>query len=115
MKRFEVGMMAVDHGDVVLFTDFENDGEMWTGDGPRECRVPVAFQDSFSDDPIVTVSISMFDASSGSNTRFDIQAEAVTPAGFDIVFRTWGDSKVARARARWQAIGSVETEEVWDI
>lgn len=115
MKTFEIGMVGVDQGEVTLFSDFENDGTMWSGEGARDARVAVAFSQPFGEIPVVTVAMSMFDASSGSNIRFDIQAEGVTPQGFDIVFRTWGDSKVARARASWQAIGPVTTEEVWDI
>lgn len=115
MQTFDVGQLGIDQGETVLFSDFEDGGEMWTGDGPRQTRLPVAFSEAFSAAPIVNVSITMFDASSGSNIRFDIQAEGVTPQGFDIVFRTWGDSKVARVRAKWQAIGSISAEEVWDI
>lgn len=115
MQTFDVGQLGIDQGEAVLFSDFEDGGEMWTGDGPRQVRLPVAFSEAFSAVPIVNVSITMFDASSGSNTRFDIQAEGVTPQGFDVVFRTWGDSKVARVRAKWQAIGSISAEEVWDI
>ena len=35
-------------------------------------------------------------------------AEAVTPEGFEIVFRTWGETRVARVRARRLAIGPAE-------
>jgi len=115
MKTFEIGTVGLDQGDVNLFSDFEDGGPMWSGDGPRETRVPVAFSESFNADPVVTVSVSMFDASNGANIRFEIQAEGVSPTGFDIVFRTWGDSKFARARASWNAIGALSTEEVWDI
>lgn len=115
MKTFQIGTLGVDQGEVVLFSDFDTDGKMWTGEGPRQIRMPVAFSDAFGGDPVVQVSVSMFDASSGANIRFDIQAEGITPQGFDIVFRTWGDSKVARVRAQWQAIGTLTTEEVWDI
>lgn len=115
MKTFEIGTLGVDQGEVVLFSDFETDGDMWAGDGPREKRVPVVFSETFDSEPAVRVSISMYDGSNNANTRFDIQAEGVSPQGFDIVFRTWGDSKVARARASWQAIGALSTEEVWDI
>jgi len=115
MKTIEIGAIGIDNGEVALFSDFENDGQMWTGDGPREVRVPVQFSDNFASEPSVSVTVSMFDASSGANIRFDIQADAVTPVGFDIVFKTWGDSKFARARAKWQAIGAMSAEEVWDI
>lgn len=115
MLKIDAGMVGIAQGEEVLFSDFENDGPMWSGNGPREVRFPVSFAEGFSADPAVTVSVSMFDASSDMNMRFDVQAEGVTPIGFDIVFRTWADSKIARVRVSWQAIGSVATEEVWDI
>ncbi|MEC8667985.1 MAG: H-type lectin domain-containing protein [Pseudomonadota bacterium] len=35
--------------------------------------------------------------------------------GFDIVFRTWGDSRIARARVGWMAIGEVGAPGDWDV
>jgi hypothetical protein len=31
------------------------------------------------------------------------------------VFRTWGDSRVARIRADWMAIGEVSGEDDWEM
>jgi len=41
--------------------------------------------------------------------------EHVTKAGFDIVVKIWGDTKVARARAGWQAIGEARHADEWDL
>ncbi len=35
--------------------------------------------------------------------------------GFAIVFRTWGDSKVARVRVSWMAIGELFEPDDWRI
>jgi hypothetical protein len=32
-----------------------------------------------------------------------------------LVFRTWADTRVARIRADWTAIGAVRDEEDWDV
>jgi hypothetical protein len=32
-----------------------------------------------------------------------------------IVFRTWGDTRVARVRADWLAIGALPHEDDWEI
>jgi hypothetical protein len=32
-----------------------------------------------------------------------------------IVFRTWGDTRVARVRADWLAIGEVRGEDDWQV
>ena len=47
--------------------------------------------------------------------RADISAEAVTKEGFDMVFRTWGDTRVARMRIAWMAIGQMADDDDWDV
>lgn len=88
---------------------------MWTGSGPREVRQAQSFRDEFLSPPVVTVSISMWDIDHKANSRVDISAENVTNKGFEIVFRTWGDSRVARVRADWLAFGQARDEDDWDV
>ena len=48
--------------------------------------------------------------------RRDALKPGINPgAGFDVVFRTWGDTKVARARVRWMAIGELDDPEDWQL
>lgn len=114
MKRLgsSVGILQ---GSRVLFSDFADGGQMWTGQGDRESRFIVTFKDKFLEPPAVTVGISMWDMDHKTNSRADITAENVTVDGFHIVFRTWGDTRVARIRADWMAIGTVRGEDDWDI
>ena len=51
----------------------------------------------------------------GTNLRAEITPERVSETGFDLVFRTWGDTRVARIRADWLAIGPVRDEDDWDL
>lgn len=88
---------------------------MWTGEGPREVRVRQAFAEPFLAPPTVTVGISMWDIDCNTNSRVDISAEEITETGFEIVFRTWADTRVARIRADWLAIGPTRDEEDWDV
>lgn len=88
MKRLRNYLIGVDHGDVVLFSDFEHDGVMWTGEGASQTRAHVEFSESFRAPPTVSVTLSMFDMSSDTNPRADVQAEDITQDGFAIVFRT---------------------------
>lgn len=88
---------------------------MWTGHGPRELRREVTFSEPFLSEPAVQVSLSMWDMDQKTNQRADISAESVTLEGFTIVFRTWGDTRVARVRADWQAIGEIRGEDDWHI
>jgi H-type lectin domain len=99
----------------MLFSDFADGGEMWTGQGAREKRVAVTFSQPFTDKPAILVGISMWDMDHKTNSRVDIHAEAITTTGFEIVFRTWGDSRIARVRAEWTAIGSVSDDDAWDV
>jgi len=99
----------------VLFSDFEHDGKMWTGDGPRLHRKKIKFDERFREPPAVQVSISMWDMDKNSNSRADISAEKITEQGFDVVFRTWGDTRVARIRADWMAIGEVAHDDDWEL
>jgi hypothetical protein len=115
MKRIASGCVGVDQGSRVLFSDFADGGVMWTGHGARESRHIVKFAEEFADVPVVSVGISMWDLDQKTNSRADIQAESITPAGFHLVFRTWGDTRVARIRADWTAIGPVQDEEQWDL
>ena len=40
----------------------------------------------------------------------------MTETGFEIVFRTWGDTRVARVRADWLALGEVADEDdAWEL
>lgn len=114
MKRF-AGKIGVEQGSTVLFSDFANDGTMWAGSGPREVRHIQRFKESFGEVPAVMVGISMWDMDHKVNSRADISAENVTTKGFQIVFRTWGDTRVARIRADWTAIGPVSDDDDWDV
>lgn len=80
---------------------------MWVGTGPRMSRTRIGFEQPFLDPPEIQVSMSMWDIDGSGNQRADITAENVTDDGFDLVFRTWGDTRVARVRADWLAIGEV--------
>jgi len=114
MKRFS-GPIGIEQGTKILFSDFAHDGAMWSGSGPREVRQRERFKEAFAGLPAVTISISMWDMDHMTNSRVDISAENVTAKGFEIVFRTWGDTRIARVRADWIAIGPAGDEDDWDV
>jgi len=115
MWRIRTHRMGIDRGTQVLFSDFQHDGEMWSGTGDREARSWVGFSECFLSPPVVQVGLSMWDVDQGANQRMDIAAEEVTEAGFSLVFRTWGDTRVARVRADWIALGEVAHDDDWDL
>ncbi|TNE64017.1 MAG: hypothetical protein EP336_16165 [Rhodobacteraceae bacterium] len=115
MLRIDSHQLGITQGSFVLFSDFQDGGAMWTGKGPRELRRVVEFDEAFMRLPLVQVSLSMLDIDHSTNHRVDISAEMVTEDGFVIVFRTWGDTKIARVRADWTAFGAVRHEDDWDL
>lgn len=115
MNRISSNPVGVDQGSRLLFSDFANDGPMWAGNGPRESRHAIEFSESFAAKPAVMVGISMWDADRRTNLRADVTAENITPTGFDLVFRTWGDSRIARVRADWTAIGPLHDDGLWQL
>ena len=115
MFRLTSGAIGVDQGERVLFSDYEDDGEMWRGTGQRETRSAVRFTAPYVALPAVQVTLAMGDMSNRTNIRYDLRAENVTVEGFEIVFRTWSDTKIARARVAWMAIGELEDEDNWKL
>jgi hypothetical protein len=115
MKKVSPHLVGVDQGDVVLFSDYEHDGDMWAGSGPRQMRAHVVFDTPYVSAPAVIVNLSMWDMSNAANARADVQAEDVTENGFAILFRTWGDTKIARVRVSWMSVGPVRDDDDWDV
>ena len=115
MKRISSGSIGIQQGSRVLFSDFADGGAMWTGQGDRESRHLITFKEPYIDAPVVTVAISMWDIDNKHTSRADITAEKITAKGFHLVFRTWGDTRVARVRADWTALGAVRDDDDWDV
>lgn len=115
MRRFSTHAIAVDQGQKILFSDFEDGGPMWSDTGQRESRHRIEFSRPFQSSPLVKVGLSMWDMDSKTNQRADIVAENIGRRGFDLVFRTWGDTRVARVRADWIALGEADSAEEWEL
>jgi hypothetical protein len=105
--------IGIAQGEEALFSDFADGGEMWTSEGTRERRKHVAFAPPFRAAPSVHVGLSLWDTDCRTNARMEVVAENVAPDGFDIVFRTWGDTRIARVRVSWIAIGAAHHEDDW--
>lgn len=115
MKQIDAHMLGIEQGSELLFSDFQDGGSMWTGEGARERRRDVVFSRPFHAPPSVILGISLWDVKAGANLRTDIAADAITPKGFEIVFRTWGDTRIARIRADWSALGPLGHPDNWDV
>jgi hypothetical protein len=115
MQIINSSRVGIAQGSIDLFSDFEEGGEMWTGEGSRTRTQWIAFDQPFISPPVVHVSLTLWDMDSAHNVRADLAAENVSDLGFDAVFRTWLDTKVARVRVSWIAVGAVADDEAWDV
>lgn len=115
MKKFLTHPIGIDQGEEVLFSEFAEGGDMWTGEGARERRAPIRFPELFRSSPVVQIGVSLWDVDTSSALRAEVKAEDITPDGFTAVFRTWSDTRIARIRVAWTAIGEVSHTDDWDI
>lgn len=107
--------MGIDQGEHVMFSDYENNGRMWSGEGTRQRKKTIVFSEAFAQPPAVQVALSLWDVDKDTNVRADVQARNISATGFDLIFRTWGDTRVARVRLAWTAIGELPDDEGWDL
>ncbi|MGB0958944.1 MAG: H-type lectin domain-containing protein [Halocynthiibacter sp.] len=115
MKIFNTHKLGVAQGEAVLFSDFQHNGEMWSGKGQRTHKEDVIFPEAFDDVPMVQVGFSMWDFDSKTNQRVDLSVENIQNDRFTIVLKTWGDTRIARVRASWIAFGSKRSSDDWDV
>ena len=115
MQVINSSRIGIAQGSVDLFSDFEEGGDMWTGEGSRVRSRWIAIDTAYSQPPMVHVSLTLADMDSAHNVRADLAAENVTETGFDAVFRTWLDTRVARVRISWIAMGVMPNDDDWDV
>lgn len=115
MKKFQTHPIGIDQGEEVLFSEFAEGGEMWTGEGARERRATIRFNEPFRSPPVVQIGVSLWDVDTSSALRAEVQAEDITQDGFSAVFRTWSDTRIARIRVAWTAFGEVPHADDWEV
>jgi hypothetical protein len=115
MRRIRSHLVGVAQGEVALFSDFESDGPMWKGEGQRRVRHVVTFDEAFVEPPVVRVWLTMWDIANSATSRADIATSDIRRESFAIAFTTWGDTRIARARAGWLAIGPLRSDDDWEV
>jgi len=113
--RLHSARTGIIQGDAEVFSEFDSGGTMWTGEGERERRLHLRFDEAFVAPPAVHLTASLMDMDHAAAYRAELVAEEISATGFDIVFRTWSDSRVARVRVSWMAIGDLPFEDDWDV
>jgi hypothetical protein len=116
MKKLRSNFTGIDQGTITLFSDFEDNGKMWSGKGAREVRQRITFSETYASAPSVMLNYALLDLDSDTNPRLELLAAYISEKGCDAVFRTWGDTKVARIRINYTAIGELrDPDEEWDV
>lgn len=73
--------------------------------GERHFIHHVDFSQEFTEGlPIVLVTLSGLDSDNAANQRVLVSAENITPKGFDILYKTWWDTRLYGAWVTWEAI-----------
>lgn len=115
MKRIESHLIGIEQGEVALFSEFQDGGSMWTGEGRRERSQAVRFSEAFLAAPAVQLAVSLWDVDTSAPIRAELVAQNVTSEGFEMVFRTWSDTRVARIRVAWTAMGALAHKDDWQL
>ena len=115
MKRINTNRVGIQQGSQIVFSDFVDDGPMWSGLGQCEARAVVRFPEPYIEAPAVHVSIGMWDIDHKHNSRADLVTTDITGTDFVVVFRTWGDTRIARVRVDWLAIGPIMDDDDWQL
>ena len=114
MAKINSSVLATEQGELLIFSDLEDRGDMWTGSGDRSRTARVKFTEKFREKPLVSIAIKMIDAENSANLRYDLVLEDVDVTGFDVRLKTWGDTKIIRASINWTAIGAGFQDGDWD-
>ena len=88
-----------------LFDHVKESGFMWEGDGDRLISGRVIFTKPYKQPPAVNVHIVGMDSDQSANLRYWLNATEIGPLAFTIEFKTWGNTRIARAGVSWTAIG----------
>jgi hypothetical protein len=109
-KVLKTGSVQVISAADELFNHVDSNLPMWAETGDRSVRLTVTFDKPFGETPALTLGVIGLDCDHSTNLRYGLSAEKVFREGFEVVFVTWGDTRIARASVSWQAIGSPVSE-----
>lgn len=98
--------MKVQTGTYLADNRISNYSLAYGGELERTHEIFVRFQKPYLEKPEIITSVTVYDGSRDSNTRFEIKTKDVSKTGFTIVARTWGGTKIFAIGGTWMAIGN---------
>ena len=107
-----IGLLQIITAADEIFNHVDEGLPMWTGSGDRSVTVDIVFVRSFKEAPEVAVAIIGMDCDHTTNQRYWLKATNIKTTGFTLEFSTWGDTRISRAGASWQAIGKARVDPV---
>ena len=95
-------------GGEITSANYSVNPNTWTllsGSGERKFTTHVDFKEAYKKTPIVALSLSGMDALNTANTRMSVTPTNVTEKGFDVEYKTWGNSQIWAVFVNWTAFG----------
>jgi hypothetical protein len=96
--QIQMGQDIFDSGNDPSFADYNREP------GERSCVRHVNFEKPFENMPEVAVNINRLDCGMNRNTRVSANPVNITKSGFDLKYKTWGDSVTYAIGVNWMAI-----------
>jgi H-type lectin domain len=79
------------------------------GAGGRDQVIKIKFDSPCHKPPVVIVALNHLDTDQGDGMRVTVSVDeqSITKNGFDVIFRTWGPTKLYGASATWAAFAPI--------
>lgn len=107
-----IGPLQVITAEDEIFNHVDEGLPMWTGSGDRSVTVDIIFIRPFKESPEIMVAITGMDCDHTINQRYWLKATNIRTTGFTLEFSSWGDTRISRAGATWQAIGKARVNPI---
>ncbi len=72
-------------------------------EGDRSVTIQVDFPEPFDQKPDIVLGVTMLDASTQTNIRYNVSPMSVSRDGFSIKIATWSDAKIFSISGYWMA------------
>jgi hypothetical protein len=102
----EVTQFKVQGGELVSDTGTNSNARtLLEGTGERKFSTHVNFPEPYQEPPVVVLSLSGLDVLNNANNRVTVKPINITQKGFDVEYKTWGDTKIQSVFLNWTSFG----------
>jgi hypothetical protein len=79
--------------------------------GDRSMTIDVSFAEPFDEKPDIIIGVTMMDATTQTNIRYNVSPMSISRDGFTIKVATWSDSKLYGIGGYWIAHAKMDMKE----